>query len=131
MKTCEHLVAECIVVGSGRASPTLFIEPTVELDHTKIKRDILRNISPFHSQRYLHERITSPDHIIIVAPKALPRTATKGNIRRKEVEKVYKHELDRIYNISHYEQDAGGEDSDTAVHANCVVTPIPVVQSAS
>ncbi|KAH7911934.1 hypothetical protein BJ138DRAFT_1005482 [Hygrophoropsis aurantiaca] len=94
---CGHLIEECIVVGSGRPSPALFVEPAVGVDGDRLKREIIRKTRPFHSRRYLHERLTSPDLIIIVPPKSLPRTATKGNVRRGAVEEMYKSELDRIY----------------------------------
>jgi acyl-CoA synthetase (AMP-forming)/AMP-acid ligase II len=98
-KTCAYLVKECIVVGNGRSSPALFVEPAGDADYNTLKREIIRKTRPFHSRRYLHERITSPDFIIVVPPKSLPRTATKGNIRRRAVEEKYKAELDRIYSI--------------------------------
>jgi acyl-coenzyme A synthetase/AMP-(fatty) acid ligase len=98
-QTCGHLVADCVVVGNGRPSPTLFIEPAVDMDHNKLKKEIIRKTRLFHSRRYLHERITSPDFIVVVPPKALPRTVTKGNIRRKAVEQSYQVKLDQIYGV--------------------------------
>ncbi|KAF9069154.1 acetyl-CoA synthetase-like protein [Rhodocollybia butyracea] len=95
--TCGNLIAECIVVGTGRPSPTLFVEPAVDMDHDKLKKDILRKIRPFHSRLYLHEKISSPKMVVIVSRDALPRTATKGNIRRKAVEDTYRAQLDQIY----------------------------------
>ncbi|KAH7883690.1 acetyl-CoA synthetase-like protein [Phlebopus sp. FC_14] len=95
--TCGDLIEECIVVGTGRPSPALFVEPAFGVDQDKLKRDIVRKTRPFHSRRYLHERITSPELIIIVPSKSLPRTATKGNIRRRAVEEAYKTQLDQIY----------------------------------
>ncbi|KAF5377456.1 hypothetical protein D9615_005309 [Tricholomella constricta] len=95
--TCGNLIAECVVVGSGRPSPVIFIEPAVDMDHNKLKKEIIRKTRHFHSRRYLHERITSVNMIVIVAPKTLPRTATKGNIRRKAVEEHFKDQLDQIY----------------------------------
>jgi len=97
---CGALIAECIVVGSGRPSPVMFIEPAVNMDHNKLKREIIRKTRHFHSRRYLHERITSPDMIVIVPRQSLPRTATKGNIRRKAVEEAYKTEIDSIFSFS-------------------------------
>lgn len=99
-KTCGQLVEQCIVVGNGRSSPTLFVEPAVNMDHSKLKKDIIRRTRQFHSRRYIHERITSPDFIVIVPSNSLPRTATKGNIRRRAVEDTYKAELDRIYSVA-------------------------------
>ncbi|TDL28374.1 acetyl-CoA synthetase-like protein [Rickenella mellea] len=97
--TCGDLVQECVVVGTGRPSPTLFVEPATDMDHELLKREIVRRTRLFHSRRYLHERITSVDFIVVVKQKSLPRTATKGNIRRQAVEEAYKQELDEIYGV--------------------------------
>ncbi|KAN0100713.1 hypothetical protein V8E55_000697 [Tylopilus felleus] len=95
--TCGELIEDCIVVGTGRPSPALFVEPAAGVDHNKLKREIIRKTRPFHSRRYLHERITSPELIIIVSSKSLPRTVTKGNIRRRAVEEAYELHLDTVY----------------------------------
>ena len=97
MAMCQTLIAACVVVGSGRPSPAIFVEPAVEMDHEKLKKEIIRKTRHFHSRRYLHERITMTDLIIVVPPRSLPRTATKGNIRRKAVEEAYKVQLDEVY----------------------------------
>ncbi|GBE88711.1 acetyl-CoA synthetase-like protein [Sparassis latifolia] len=96
--TCGDLVADCIVVGNGRPSPALFVEPLINMDVEKIRKEIIRKTRHFHSRRYLHERITSPNMVIIVPAGTLPRTATKANIRRRAVEDMFKVELDRIFN---------------------------------
>ncbi|ESK98305.1 amp- ligase [Moniliophthora roreri MCA 2997] len=98
---CGKLVADCIVVGSGRPSPVLFVEPAVEMDPEQLKKDIIRKTRQFHTRRYLHERITSTKMIVVVPRNTLPRTATKGNIRRKAVEDAYQNQLDQIYGVSH------------------------------
>lgn len=95
--TCGDLIGECIVVGTGRPSPALFIEPAPGVDHERLQREVLRKTRAFHSRRYLHERITRKELIIIVPPKSLPRTSTKGNVRRKAVEEFHKARLDEIY----------------------------------
>lgn len=95
--TCGDLIEECIVVGTGRPSPALFVEPAPGVDYGKLKRDIIRKTRQFNSRRYLHEQITNPNLIITVPSGSLPRTATKGNIRRKAVEDAYQAELDKIY----------------------------------
>lgn len=95
--TCADLVSECVVVGTGRPSPAMFIEPVdVQMDHCELKRAIIRKTRHFHSRRYIHERITLADMIVVVPPRTLPRTATKGNIRRKAVEEAYKPLLDEL-----------------------------------
>ena len=101
LATCADLVAACIVTGNGRPSPALFVEPTdASTDPEKLKRDIVRRIRPFHSRRYMHERIISPQFVLVVPRTTLPRTATKGNIRRRAVEDAFKVELDRAYGVS-------------------------------
>jgi acyl-coenzyme A synthetase/AMP-(fatty) acid ligase len=95
--TCMDLIAECIVVGSGRPCPALFVESAVNIDHAKLKKEILRRIKPFHTRRYLHERITSTNCIVVVPANTLPRTATKGNIRRKAVEEQFRTVLDAMH----------------------------------
>lgn len=98
---CQGLIGECIVVGSGRPSPVMFVEPADDsLDHNKLRKDIIRKTRQFHSRRYVHERITSVDMIVVVPRQTLPRTATKGNIRRKAVEEAYKVEIDKIFGCS-------------------------------
>lgn len=77
--TCGDLIEECIVVGTGRPSPALFIEPSKEMDHDALKSEIIRRTRAFHARRYIHERITDPELVIIVEPKSLPRTAVSNN----------------------------------------------------
>jgi hypothetical protein len=67
------------------------------MDPEQLKHSIIRATRQFHSRRYLHERITSEKMIVVVPPNTLPRTAVKGNIRRKAVEEIYKAELEAIY----------------------------------
>jgi acyl-coenzyme A synthetase/AMP-(fatty) acid ligase len=95
---CGNLIAECIVVGTGRPSPIMFIEPAIDIDQNKLKKEIIRKTRHFHSRRYLHERIISSDMIVIVPRQTLPRTSTKGNIRRRAVEEAFKAEIDKIFN---------------------------------
>lgn len=97
--TCEELISQCIVVGNGRPSPVLFIEanPTAKMDAERMQKEILRRTRHFHSRRYLHERITSAKMIVVVPAGTLPRTVTKGNVRRRAVEDMFKSELDGIF----------------------------------
>ncbi|KAM0319877.1 hypothetical protein ACHAPQ_010190 [Fusarium lateritium] len=109
METCgDDLVNAVVVVGVKRPCPTIIIEPKDKsvLDHEaadleasvqKLKEEILRRITPFHQRRYVHERVEDPTYIVVVPQGTLPRTGSKGNIRRQEVEKVFKSSLDAIY----------------------------------
>lgn len=67
------------------------------MDHEELKKEIIRATRPFNSRRYLHEQIISEKMIVVVPPNALPRTSSKGNIRRKAVEEAYKEQIDAIY----------------------------------
>ncbi|KAH9899171.1 acetyl-CoA synthetase-like protein [Cubamyces lactineus] len=98
-QTCSDLIAECIVVGNGRPSPALFVEPApgVQMDDARLSREIIRRTRHFHSRRYLHERITSAKMVAVVPRGTLPRTATKGNVRRRAVEDMFKAELDAMF----------------------------------
>ncbi|KAJ3733638.1 acetyl-CoA synthetase-like protein [Lentinula guzmanii] len=100
--SCGSLISECIVIGTGRPSPVLFVESTaagVE-EKNKLKKAIWRKIRHFHIRRFIHESITSADMIIIVPLGSLPRTASKGSIRRKAVEEEYKAQLDKLYGVA-------------------------------
>ena len=120
--TCADLVAACVVVGNGRPSPTLFVEPTrdalrgdvdvdvdadavagagaeaeTETEMERLRAAVVRRTRHFHARRYVHERIVDPAFVVVVPPGTLPRTATKGNIRRRAVEEQFRLTLDRIY----------------------------------
>ncbi|KAI1784535.1 acetyl-CoA synthetase-like protein [Ganoderma leucocontextum] len=96
---CGGLIAECVVVGNGRPSPALFVELAdgVAMDEARARREIIRKTRHFHARRYLHERITSAKMVVVVPRGSLPRTATKGNVRRRAVEEKYKAELDAMF----------------------------------
>ncbi|KAF8523945.1 hypothetical protein BU17DRAFT_85424 [Hysterangium stoloniferum] len=99
--TCSDIVGNCVVVGNGRPFPALFVEPRVptpESGHAKLKLEILRRTYEFNSLLYLHERIQDPRMIKIVPAKSLPRTASKGNIRRRAVEQDFAADLEAMYN---------------------------------
>ncbi|KAI0344302.1 acetyl-CoA synthetase-like protein [Trametopsis cervina] len=99
LATCSDVVAACVVVGNGRPSPALFVEPrTPGADPARLRRDVLRRTRHLNAGLYLHEKITNPALVLVVPQGTLPRTATKGNIRRQAVEEAFKDVLDRIYN---------------------------------
>ncbi|CCM00577.1 uncharacterized protein FIBRA_02612 [Fibroporia radiculosa] len=95
--TCGDLITQCVVVGNGRPSPALFVETSSSMPEDRLKREIIRRTRHFHARRYLHERITSTKMVVIVPRNALPCTATKGNVRRRAVEEMFKAELDQIF----------------------------------
>ena len=97
--TCGELVFECVVVGNARPSPVLFVEASEKctIGSEELKEEIIRRTSQFYSRCFIHERITSTKHVVVVERGTLPRTATKGNVRRQAVEDQYKELLDGIY----------------------------------
>jgi len=100
-KLCSDLVLTCVAVGHMRPAPTLFVEPAnLNIDHDTVKAEIVRRLKPFSDTRYVHEKMVNPNHIIVVEPNVLPRTATKGNIRRQAVEQMFKVQLDALYGVS-------------------------------
>ncbi|KAF7347743.1 Acetyl-CoA synthetase-like protein [Mycena venus] len=44
---CGSLIGECIVVGSGRPSPVLFVEPNTDMDAERLKKEIIRKTRQF------------------------------------------------------------------------------------
>ena len=98
-QACGDLIAECVVVGNGRPSPALFVEAAdgVAMDEARLRREIVRRTRHFHARRYLHERITNARMVVVVEKGSLPRTATKGNVRRRAVEEKYRAELDAMF----------------------------------
>lgn len=108
METCgDDLVSAVVVVGVGRPCPTMIIEPRdkslssdgadAEDAVRELKEDVLRRITPFHKRRYMHERIDDTRYIIVVSQGTLPRTVTKGNVRRKEAEQAFETVLNAVY----------------------------------
>jgi len=67
------------------------------MDTEELKVEIVERTREFHSRRFMHERITSTKHVVVVERGTLLRTAAKGNVRRQAVENQYKELLDGIY----------------------------------
>ncbi|KAF8520866.1 acetyl-CoA synthetase-like protein [Hysterangium stoloniferum] len=94
---CSDVIADCIVVGAGRFSPTLIVEANSRNpDQTKIKAEVAIRIAAFNERLYQHERIKST-HILVVEIGTLPRTVSSGlSIRRSLVEDQFKAQLDGL-----------------------------------
>ncbi|KAM0551161.1 hypothetical protein ACHAPJ_008503 [Fusarium lateritium] len=106
IRTCAaDLISVVVVIGEGRPSPAMIIElkddTAAHSGDTEYRSDaatkIFHRMAPFFKRRYMHERI-SDKRLILVAPSGtLPRTVTKGGIKRKEAEKMYGPILDKIF----------------------------------
>ncbi|KAF9077879.1 acetyl-CoA synthetase-like protein [Rhodocollybia butyracea] len=103
---CGDIISDCVVVGNGHPSPVLVVEAYSPLSHStvnpvlnesELKTKIYHRIRPFHSSRYPHERIDSPDMIFVVPLGTLPRTVTKATVRRRVVEETMKEKLDKLF----------------------------------
>ena len=70
------------------------------MDSEELKEEIIRRMNEFNSRRFVHESITSTKHVIVIERGTLPRTATKGNVRRRAVEGQYKEFFDEIYDTA-------------------------------
>ncbi|KAI3621697.1 amp-ligase [Moniliophthora roreri] len=98
-KTCGNLIAECIIVGTGRTSPALVVEAASGGLDAGLREKIYQQIaaSDAHSRRLPHEKIASADRILVVPLNSLARTAAKGNVRRRATEEALKEQLDVLY----------------------------------
>ncbi|KAJ7661325.1 acetyl-CoA synthetase-like protein [Mycena polygramma] len=101
LTSCADLVQNCVVVGHYKPAVVLFVEPITPIsspeDDDLLKASILDRISDFNSRLFAHEKINSTLQIVSVSSGSLPRTAEKGNIRRRAVEDDHSAELKDIY----------------------------------
>ncbi|KAF9016263.1 acetyl-CoA synthetase-like protein [Hymenopellis radicata] len=99
LKSCADIVSNCTVVGHYKPAPVLFVEPAVDddADRDALKREIIERTAGFNERLFAHERITTPDCIVVVPRGNLSRTSEKGNIRRKAVEDEHGEILAKIY----------------------------------
>ena len=97
--SCQDLISECVVVGSGRDFPAVLVEknPTIGIEDANLKKEIVSRSRDFNSRRYVNEQVPGEKFVFIVEAGELPRTALKGNVRRKAVEEKYKTLLDDVY----------------------------------
>ena len=97
--SCGHLVSEFVVVGSGRVCPAILVErnPLFKGDDEVVRKEIVSLSAEFNSRRYTNEQVPDERLIFIVKKDELPRTATKGNVRRRAVEDKYRQVLDEAY----------------------------------
>ncbi|OJT05027.1 hypothetical protein TRAPUB_4183 [Trametes pubescens] len=97
-KTCEGLVHDAVVIGSGRTAPVLVVESTESgLDvpaQAVLVHTIIERTAEFNKRAFAHERIEDPKRILIVDRGTLPRTKEKGNVRRGATEELLAAELD-------------------------------------
>lgn len=78
LKLCADMVSNCAVVGHLKPAPVLFVEPVVDdTDGDTLKREIIKRTAAFNERLFAHERITSPDCIVVVPRGNLPRTSVR------------------------------------------------------
>ncbi|KAJ7775662.1 hypothetical protein DFH07DRAFT_952053 [Mycena maculata] len=95
--TCSDLLKELVIVGTNRPAIALLTEAAQpDSADDSVRQTIVDRIVPFDQQRFAWERL-SVKNIVFVPRGTLPRTATKGNIRRKVAEQLFSAELDPLY----------------------------------
>lgn len=105
MQTCNDIVHTCVATGSYRPSLVLFVELACSTsagsnqfpDELALKNEIIRRIAPAQVKMWAHEMILDPRQIRVVPGGTMPRTGSKGNVKRKAVEAMFKEELDELY----------------------------------
>ncbi|KAF4443198.1 hypothetical protein F53441_11507 [Fusarium austroafricanum] len=106
----DDLIHAVVAIGTGRPQPVIIVEPKDEiaLQSKEKERDlrcqVLKRITPFHRRRYKHESIDDTNFIRIVPQWSLPR-GSKGNSRRRQVEKEFEQVLDEMFKVK---QELGG-----------------------
>ncbi|ESK86274.1 amp- ligase [Moniliophthora roreri MCA 2997] len=101
-QTCSDLIFGCVIIGTGKPSPALVVEPhsfTASGDQESLRNEIFQRISTsdIHAKGLSWEKIASPEMIIVVEEGWLPRTAVKGNVRRVVAEERLRWKLDQIW----------------------------------
>ncbi|GJJ09100.1 hypothetical protein Clacol_003322 [Clathrus columnatus] len=97
---CHDIISIFTVVGEGRPSPALLVEPpetntnTSTLHETLSKR--LESLNSAKVVSYAHERL-KPQYIIVVPKGSLPISPVKGTVIRSKAELMFKELLDRAY----------------------------------
>lgn len=80
-KTCEGLVHDAVVIGSGRTAPVLVVESTENgLDvpaQAVLVHTIIERTAEFNKRAFAHERIEDPKRILVVDRGTLPRTKVR------------------------------------------------------
>ncbi|GJJ14467.1 hypothetical protein Clacol_008731 [Clathrus columnatus] len=94
--TCKDLVSACVVVGSGKPSPVLLVEPLEETTDTVLLKEMIgKKAELINKDGFPHERVRSSD-ILIVPSGTIPRTP-KGNINRNAAERLFQQEIDAFF----------------------------------
>ncbi|KAI0351489.1 acetyl-CoA synthetase-like protein [Trametes cingulata] len=105
MKTCRDVVHNCVVVGHQRICPLLVIEPESSVDvsspeaQLKLKHTIIDRTASFNERLFPHERITSPECILIVPAGSLPRTTVSASPALCACRRLLKYHLQEKGNV--------------------------------
>jgi hypothetical protein len=99
-----NIISNVVVIGPGRPYLTLIVEPVdngiallPEVEQRKFKEQIIADQAPANATRIEYVSIHDPDRIAFVQRGRLPRTQVKGSIQRRELENVFKNELEVLY----------------------------------
>ena len=109
---CADLVADALVVGSGRPHPVLLVEalarpprpslppgstgPVPRADADTLAREVVRRLAPLGGTLFPYERIGDARWVLVVPPGALLRNREKGNVRRDACEEAFRGRIDAV-----------------------------------
>ena len=106
---CADLVADALVVGSGRPHPVLLVEalappplpgstgPAPSADPDALAREVVRRLAPLGGTLFPYERIGDARWVLVVPPGALLRNREKGNVRRDACEEAFRVRVDAVF----------------------------------
>ncbi|GJJ09099.1 hypothetical protein Clacol_003321 [Clathrus columnatus] len=96
---CHDIISAFVVVGQGRPTPALLVEPQEELNTlstTIFHNTLVSRLGEVNSTSYPHEKIT-PERIIVLPKGSLPISSLKGTVMRSKAELKFKSLLDKVY----------------------------------
>ncbi|GJJ09093.1 hypothetical protein Clacol_003315 [Clathrus columnatus] len=97
---CHNIITTFTVIGQGRPSPALLVEPLEPNTNTSTLREMLSSrLESLNSPNIVsleHERL-KPEYIIVVPKGSLPISPAKGTVIRSKAELMFKEVLDKAY----------------------------------
>ncbi|KAK8016859.1 Non-canonical non-ribosomal peptide synthetase FUB8 [Apiospora rasikravindrae] len=122
-----------VVVGAMRFQPAMIIEPVAQPKSDKERQDLTESVyatkvQKANEQSVAHGRVDR-EHIMVATPdKPFPR-AGKGTIQRAATVKLYKDDIDALYNKADQASEASAPKLDTASEEALAKSIVEMFQS--
>ncbi|KAK8075592.1 thioester reductase domain-containing protein [Apiospora hydei] len=122
-----------VVVGAMRFQPAMIIEPVTQPENDKERQELIESVymtkvQKANEQSVAHGRIDR-DHIMIARPdKPFPR-AGKGTIQRAAAVKLYKDDIDELYDKADQASEASAPTLDVASEDALAASIVEMFQS--